>query len=258
VFPTGRLRYTTVLERDSHAWFDFHSFSDRRQNEEGQREGLRESVVYLGNLVADQLGTLRRKRIEEEEKARSLMGMRSREKKNNRLVIGGFSQGCAASMILLLSGELARYGVRTDEIRFWGMSGWLPFREHLLFAVTDPAFANSPFLSRHWEPADRLNPQNQLTKSILVISAVRTILCLPPLPPDTIENWNLSEIPIFLGHGQGDMKMRPELGQQMLEFLVKVYAGPNGNGNVRWKVYPGLGHTLSEGVVRDLMAWVRE
>ena len=115
IFPTGRLRYCTVLGRESHAWFDFQSFSDRILNESSQIGGLSESTRYLSQLV------------KAEEKLLNGRG---------NLVLGGFSQGTAMSGIALLSGELGRIS------GFVGLSGWLPFRKQIHEGVFLPGGQN--------------------------------------------------------------------------------------------------------------------
>jgi predicted esterase len=105
VFPTGRLRPTTVFGgRESHAWFDIHDFSDRTVGEEVQSEGIGESIEYLAELVKQEVGILG---------------------DGKRVVVGGFSQGAAMAGMLILSGFV-------PEIQNWVvLSGWLPFRLQL-------------------------------------------------------------------------------------------------------------------------------
>lgn len=108
--------------RQSHAWFDVHSFADRTVGEDGAgvREGIRESVGYLGGLVEREIGVFR--------KAEGGRGSGDRDGDGDagkRVVVAGFSQGAAVVGMLVLGGFVKGVGA------FVGLSGWLPFRGEL-------------------------------------------------------------------------------------------------------------------------------
>jgi len=105
VFPTGERRKTTVLgDIETHAWFNFRSFADRTLGENDSISGIRSSALLLASLITHETALL---------------------PPDGRLILGGFSQGCAMGIMLLLT------GLGVEVAGFVGMSGWLPFRRQL-------------------------------------------------------------------------------------------------------------------------------
>lgn len=149
VFPSGRPRHVALIGGQTNAWFDMHSWEDRTEMEHLNLAGMIESTRDLSNLLVreailfDQAAEVIRRH-----------GGR-REAPEGKVWLGGFSQGCAMSMMFMLSGEFENQLVRKFLIdprisisRFGGMvgmSGWLPFRQMLL-----------RFLDETWNPADGL------------------------------------------------------------------------------------------------------
>ncbi|KIM97809.1 hypothetical protein OIDMADRAFT_129925 [Oidiodendron maius Zn] len=169
VFPTGSLNPTTVFNsRHTHAWFDVHSFADRTIGEDSAsfRHGLRASLRYLAALIKAEVEILRK------------------QKTGGRVVMGGFSQGAAMVITLLLSGELEMAGIGSEFGGVVGMSGWLPLRSQI----------------------------DEVSKDISY------------------------DVPIFLGHGQADEKVRLELGLQAMRVLRAL------GFDVQWEGYNGLSH----------------
>ena len=79
-------------------------------------------------------------------------------------------------------------------------------------------------------------------------SYIRTLLSLPNYrTPQTVQEFN---IPIFMGHGGGDEKVRVEWGEQMGDVLLDVGA------EVNFNAYEGLGHWWCEEEVGDLVVWL--
>lgn len=214
IFPSGSLRKTTVFGgKLTHAWFDITDFADRTEGEQQQKEGLKESVEYLGQLVRDVV----------EDKSRD---------GNFDVFVGGLSQGCATSMILLLSGELDRLGLSRKFGGFVGFSGWLPFRRQI-----DEVAAVG---------------KNSTEKRILVQKWLRSELGLPPVSPlDSTESFGKG-MRIFLAHGTNDGKVKPEWGEDMKKVLEAV------GYKVEWKLYEDLGHVVVADELNGMASFIRQ
>ncbi|RAL62193.1 hypothetical protein DID88_002677 [Monilinia fructigena] len=209
VFPSGSFRNTTVFSGNlTHAWFDIADFADRTKGEEQQKEGLRESIEYLGKLIKDVVDN---------------------ESHNEKfqVFVGGLSQGCAMSMILLLGGQLDKLGVSEKLGGFVGLSGWLPFEKQLSEVITQ---------GRDWKE-----------KRALAQCWLRRELGFSPsnrwdMPSSSL--WKEQHITIFLGHGTSDEKVRMEWGRNMRRLLEAV------GFKVEWKEYMSMGHvTIPEELV---------
>ncbi|KUJ18975.1 alpha/beta-hydrolase [Mollisia scopiformis] len=253
VFPSGSLKKITALEgREGHAWFNVHQWGDRTVGEDEQVVGMRESLVYLKGLV------------EAEEK---LVGVRK------RIVLGGFSQGSAMGVIAVLSGELGGIG------GFVGLSGWLPFRrqiDEVMGEEKEGLRAESEVVEkgeRGWKKPWRLmwdfvlscaakvswmfswilrrrsrkvvtsEQEKQVTRRRgLAVQYVRTLLSLPSRILD-IE----TTMPILLGHGDQDLKVRYEWALQMRHSLLGMGL------NLKSKTYDGVKHWYCEPEMKDLI-----
>ncbi|TGO35099.1 hypothetical protein BHYA_0170g00110 [Botrytis hyacinthi] len=199
-FPSGILRKTTVFGGNlTNAWFDIADFSDRTVGEEQQKEGLRDSVEYLGKLIKDVVD--------------------SESHEDRKVFIGGLSQGCAMSVILLLSGELDRLEVLRKIGGFVGFSGWLPFAKQ----IAEVAAAGKDWRQRRF----------------LVQSWLRRELSLPSLQPrDDMMASTEVDMRILLAHGTNDTKVKLEWGEDMRRVLESA------GYSVDWKLYEGLGHVI--------------
>lgn len=245
VFPTGMPRYTTVLGRVAHAWFDVHEFKDRTVGEEKQMEGLRDSTHYLKSLILEEVGLLESVWDNEPPtlSTSSLGKEAGRERGNNRkvdvqkrLVIGGFSQGAAMAGILALSGELSMSS-SDSNIGIGGlvlMSGWLPFREQIQEAIEDGNMQ-----------VGAIHSGSSISKARSYILALLSLS--NPQAPQTMQEFNL---PIFMGHGGADEKVRVEWGEQMGDVLLDV------GGEVNFNAYEGLRHWWCGEEMGDLVVWL--
>ena len=104
IFPTASKRRTVIYNRASiNQWFDYWSLAEPTEREELQIEGLRESSAYIHSLLREEI---------------VIVGA-------GNVVLGGLSQGCAASLVALLmwQGE--------PLCAAFGMCGWLPFRKQM-------------------------------------------------------------------------------------------------------------------------------
>ncbi|KAF7934977.1 uncharacterized protein EAE98_003022 [Botrytis deweyae] len=214
-FPSGILRKTTVFGGNlTNAWFDIANFSDRTMREEQQKEGLRESVEYLGELIKDVVDN-------------------ESHYEDRKIFVGGLSQGCAMSVILLLSGELDRLEVLQKIGGFVGFSGWLPFAKQ----ITEVAAAGKGWRQRR----------------ILVQSWLRRELSLPSLRPrDDMTVSAEGDMRILLAHGTNDTKVKLEWGEDMRRVLESV------GYNVEWKLYEGLGHVIIPEELNYMASFIRK
>lgn len=214
IFPSGTLRKTTVFGGNlTNAWFDIADFSDRTIGEEEQKEGLRESVEYLGELI------------------KNVVDNESHDE-DGKVFVGGLSQGCAMSVILLLSGELDRLEVLHKIGGFVGFSGWLPFAKQI---------AEVAAAGKDWRQ-----------KRILVRNWLRCELGLPSLQPrDDMLVATEGDMKIFLAHGTNDTKVKLEWGEDMKKVLEIV------GYSVEWKLYEGLGHVIIPEELTYMASFIR-
>lgn len=194
IFPSGAPRRCTAFGgKLMHVWFDITTITDRTIGEEKQIEGLAESTTYLCKLVREELTNL------------ELVG-RSRED----LVLGGFSQGCAMSIWVLLNMGLKLGG-------YVGMSGWLPFRRQIDSVIEAGA--------------------DQKVRRLSAINYMGDAVRVPYLShfpaPERLESF---ATPVFLGHGSKDMKVRTAWGEEMRDTLRSLGV------DVVWKGYEALEH----------------
>ncbi|KAB8298746.1 hypothetical protein EYC80_000921 [Monilinia laxa] len=209
VFPSGSLRKTTVFSGSlTRAWFDIADFADRTKGEEQQKEGLRESIEYLGKLIKDVVD-------------------KESHNENFQIFVGGLSQGCAMSMILLLGGQLDKLGVSEKLGGVVGLSGWLPFEKQLSEVIIQ---------GRDWKEKRAL-AQCWLRSELGFSLSNRW-----DMPSSS--SWKEQDITIFLAHGTSDEKVRMEWGENMRRFLEDV------GFRVEWKEYVSMGHvTIPEELV---------
>jgi predicted esterase len=223
IFPTGSLNPTTVFNgRHTHAWFDVHSFADRTIGEESQsfRHGLRASLRYLAAVIKAEIEILRK------------------QENGGKVVLGGFSQGAAMAIILVLSGELERIGVGSGFGGVIGISGWLPLRHQIDEVVKDISHGMGQGVN------ERRNRTREFVGGYLELD-------------DFGEGGNeaatrrkaddaLVQVPILLGHGKADEKVIPEWGLQMTSVLVAL------GFETKWKAYDGLSHWWNAEEITDI------
>ncbi|KAF8863031.1 alpha/beta-hydrolase [Acephala macrosclerotiorum] len=207
VFPTGSLKKTTVFGgRETCAWFDVHDFSDRTRGEDDQIIGMRESLGYLKGLVKGEVRLL--------------------DGKGGKVILGGFSQGCAMGVVGVLSGEFEGMGLGG----FAGFSGWLPFRQQV-----------DEVMSR----ADENDEGARRRKA--AVHYIRTLLSLPS------RNLDISpKMPILLGHGTSDQKVKYEWALQMQHSLMDMGL------NVKARKYEEVAHWYCEEEMKDMVNFLKD
>jgi predicted esterase len=204
-------------------------------NEESQIEGLGESAKFLGRLVEGEVEMLLQAG-DDAGKAGKLGGEEEkrvmREDARKRIVVGGFSQGAAMGVIALLSGMLGGHeGGRIGG--FVGLSGWCPFRKQILDAVAKTDTQEHP----------------EARKFISAMQYLRNLLGLKEISEgDTV---GVQPTPVFVGHGERDMKMKVQWGRDMGEVLEEMVF------HVIFKEYEGLEHWWNLKEMEDLVGFLR-
>jgi predicted esterase len=233
VFPTAARRRATIYKRAlTHQWFDSWKLDPpATEREELQIEGLRETTLYLHQLLRSEIAVV------------------SGGAKN--VVLGGLSQGCAASLVALLLWEGENLGAVV------GMCGWLPFTKSLMTEVqggeeNDGAdeLGFNPFAVDACD-TDDLDHKTADTPAQKAMGWLREQLDLPALKVSS-DTLPVHSIPIFLGHGAQDEKVSIQLGRTAAECLDKLGAG------VCWKEYEDLGHWYSPEMLKDLLHFLLE
>lgn len=199
IFPNARKRRSSAFRRAViNQWFDIASVEDPAHRRDTQVQGLAESAEHVRSIIARELETIPKENI----------------------VLGGLSQGCAMSLTILLSLEFPLGG-------YFGMSGWLPFREDIEDVVAPVEEEDDPFADNE---ADGEAPEPPL----MALSLVRDILSVDAVTLSK-ERSSLAT-PVLLCHGEDDEKVKCRLGKEAAQCLSSL------GTQVTWKCYPGLGH----------------
>ncbi len=258
IFPTASRRRAKIYKRMRiHQWFDNWSLEAPEKWQEFQNDGLRETSKFIHRLL--------RKEIE-------AVGARN-------VVLGGMSQGCAASLVALLlwEGEALAAGV--------GMCGWLPYQKAMadlireegsgsigedengnrdddIFERDDDEDDKEIFnqgKSKEYKTDDagaNLAATTTVTDTSLVTAAVDFLRdeigfsranIAAPLPAKL----KMQDTPVFLGHGTKDEKVPISLGRSAASCLEAMHVV------VRWEEYDGLGHWYSGEMLRDMVKFLR-
>ncbi|KAL2070417.1 hypothetical protein VTL71DRAFT_13443 [Oculimacula yallundae] len=219
VFPTGAFRKVTVFGgQETNAWFDIADFGDRTKGEMEMIDGMWESCLYLADLV--------RNEIEE------LSG-----KGDGKVVLAGLSQGSATGIMLLLTGEIHRLGYQPGFGGFVGFSGWLPFRRQIEGVISDEYNGKLDF------GGDVAAKRTETT------SYIRRLLGLESSNSNDeryLPGQNHLDVPVFLGHGELDVKVNYQWGLEMRDTLSHL------DMKISFKSYEGLHHWINEQEIEDV------
>ncbi|KAK4695261.1 phospholipase/carboxylesterase, partial [Lecanoromycetidae sp. Uapishka_2] len=219
IFPTASKRRAKIYNRSIiNQWFDNGSLQTPTEHEELQIDGLRETSAYIHKLLKAEI---------------ELLGAEN-------VVLGGLSQGCAASLISLLTWQ------EEPLAAAFGMCGWLPFRKQM------EEIARSESKENHAEPDDddpfdRSGDSEQMETPAQAAVYLYEELGVPIDRP----SMSFQETPLFLGHGTEDQKVPLHLGQEAASCLISMGL------NVIWKEYDGLAHWYSPAMLCDLVDFLR-
>lgn len=245
VFPNAPRQRATVYKRSIiRQWFDdWHLRPElsgdhvgHRYDEGLQTSGLGDTVRYLQGLVANEADLV-------------VGGVRN-------VVLGGISQGCAASLVtaLLWEGD-DRLGAVV------GMCGWLPYLAQMKQAIEvqgDDAGGTGEE-GDLFEPFER--PASLPASSPAVAGSLgvagswlRAELELeqPAMQRSEMPSADCGKIPIGLYHGRDDRKVDCDQGQTAADFL------PSLGMEVRnWESYDGVGHEYSGEMLADILEFLK-
>ncbi|KAL9101587.1 MAG: hypothetical protein Q9163_003164 [Psora crenata] len=227
IFPTASKSRATSFNRSIITqWFDNYSplsVENQCKREDVQYNGLRETTRFLHMLLRDEI---------------ELVGA-------NNVVLGGLSQGAAASLMALLlwQGEQGLGGV-------FGMCAWLPLRRYME-EVLCPAEPDEDDIFR------RAGPEEQKVEEPAIAGAIRALreeveveaTSASAIAPISIE---FLRTPVFLGHGTADEKVPIKLGREAMGCMQALGV------DVEWKEYSGLGHWYSSKMLGDLVTFLKE
>lgn len=257
IFPTAPRNRATVYKRSIiNQWFDcWHINEDPDRDAWLMIEGLQQTTSFLHDL-------LRREA--------TLVGG------TQNVVVGGLSQGCAASLVGALLWEGESLGA------FVGMCGWLPYKGAIGAAaggrdigLDSPGndqdvddfnpFSHSPVGGGEgdFDPFDRpvsgqadytfkLSYENITDPCARAILQLREEIELQDTVPFSSGGPSVTYTPVFLGHGTEDEKVPIQLGKRSAECLESLGI------HTSWHEYQGLGHWYSEDMLADLVHFLLE
>lgn len=235
IFPTARKRRSTVLKRiPINQWFDNYSLEDPNTRAELQLDGLQESSEFLRRLI--------------DEEAKLLSNDPAVGDGYSRIVIGGLSQGCAASVFCLLGGfPSAREDGESKCLGgFIGMSGWLPFEGEIADLLKidegDQGAAGAEAEEDDDDPFAHDTDCDDVPAHIQAVNHIRDILGMPSFQSEADGSENALGVPylktpVFVGHGSADPKVSVDLGRRMASILSDGFGM-----DVTWKAYEEFGH----------------
>lgn len=234
VFPTAAWRRATIYKRAlTHQWFNNWKLDPPATDREDlQVPGLCETTTYLHTLLHEEIGLV------------------PGGAKN--IVLGGLSQGCAASLTAILLWEGERLGAVV------GMCGWLPFAERLIEQINGGEGDDTS--EDDYDPFARDNDgeeeETELSPAARAVGWLREelgVLCTAsPSTTSSATPFTFQQIPFFLGHGVQDETVSIALGRRASECLSSV------EGRVCWEDYNTLGHWYSGQMLRDIVHFIQK
>ena len=176
------------------------------------------------------------------------------------MVLGGLSQGCAATLISLLSWQ----GRALAAV--FGFCGSLPLQQHISEFVgqdisgdedVDIRFARDP------------NEDQEFNSSAQAVTWLREEIDLPVSPtcaerietstsfatsalPTPTTQLSFQQTPVFLAHGVKDEKVIIRLGHQARDCIKRLQT------SVEWREYEDLGHWYSGQMLEDLVEFLKD
>jgi predicted esterase len=233
IFPTAKLRRSAALKRARIAqWFDNFSLEDPDERQGAQHEGLHESAEFIHKIILQEVG---------------LVGMQN-------VVLGGFSQGCAMDLHVLMSFQSSH---ERSLGGFFEMSGWLPFSKQLaaISEGKDPESMDSAEDADENGEDDNPFDDKKPNENAIMSLAARAIHFVRQDVldfSDTREKYDTVRVPIFLGHGELDEKVSVNLGKKAADTMTKL------GWIVTWKSYGVLAHWYSPEELEDVARFVKE
>jgi len=220
IFPTASKRRALAYNRSIiNQWFDNGSLQTPDERPELQIEGLRETGAYIHGLLRQEIAAVGQ----------------------GNVVLGGLSQGCAATLISLLTWD----GEPLPAA--FGMCGWLPFRKQMddigqSISLSKNSTADQDDLFGNARASKDLDPPTE------AVAFLREELDMPVKQPSL----SFQRTPLFLGHGGMDGKVPIELGEDAANCLKGMGVA------VSWNEYIRLGHWYSTPMLTNLVEFIRK
>ncbi|KAK6844186.1 Acyl-protein thioesterase [Apiospora arundinis] len=227
VFPSAPRRRAALYKRTlTYQWFDNWDLAPPAiEREELQNPVLRETTLFLHQLLRTEIELV--------------------PGGAKHVVLGGLSQGCAASLVALLLWEGDPLGA------FVGMSGWLPYAYRMNGLIQTENEKDEgvfdPFQRDEGEgdkSCDEVqSPERPIDEAVAWLREQIELGIDGPIGQNEIAS---EMTPVFLGHGVMDDKVNVDLGKMARDTLSKLEL------RVTWKEYKNLGHWYSNDMLRDL------
>ena len=233
IFPTASKCRARAYKRSMiHQWFDCWSLTTPEEKEELMLDGLRETSRFIHGLLGDAI----------------------EEVGASNVILGGLSQGCAATLISLLTWE----GESLAAV--FGMCGWLPLGRHVA-DIMEPNLLkgnNNDLFGGGGDATQNLSMPEQAIEWLreeIDISASPTASSRSPgtltTGSSSSQVLTFQHTPIFLAHGTDDEKVPFQLGRDARDCLVSMEA------QLHWKEYEDLGHWYSRPMLGDLVEFLQ-
>lgn len=231
VFLTGATRKITLFPgKELNSWFDITDFGDRTLGEDKMKEGMHQNILYISSMIKAEVELLYGETGNRTEGPGSA----------GKVMLAGLSQGCAMGILLLLSGQIEASGILHGFGGFIGLSGWLGFRRQINERISEISDASEP-------TADDILARREGATSYL-----RDLLYLD----SPGEKWTVStkglDKPVFLGHGEADMKAKYVWAKEMRDVLQRL------NLNLSFNSYAGVGHTWNDQEMNDIVNFMEK
>ncbi|TVY40220.1 Acyl-protein thioesterase [Lachnellula occidentalis] len=237
IFLTASRNRATIYKRSLiYQWFDHWHMAEPRKRQDLMRDGLRKSAEYVHGILEREIA----------------------EVGGENVVLWGLSQGCAASLIALLTWDGRPFAAMV------GMCGYLPFANHVedivkggsledgddLFGEDEGDDDDDPFCKSGDEDDSDGFQKDRSAKKDLPTQAVMFLR-------DEIEMGDKAgmvfrDVPVFMGHGTEDEKVPIEIGREAKTCLELLGA------DVQMVEYEGLGHWYSDEMLGDIFGFLRE
>ncbi|TVY58696.1 Acyl-protein thioesterase 1 [Lachnellula cervina] len=240
IFLSASMNRATIYKRSlTHQWFDHWHMEEPNKRQDLMRAGLRKSARYVHGIL----------------------GREIEEVGEGNVVLWGLSQGCATSLVALLT-----WGGRPFAATV-GMCGYLPFANHIediakggssedgddIFGEEgdddDDPFCNSGDEDEDEDDSDGFE-KDRSVKQDLPTQAVTFLR--DEIDMEDKAGMAFREVPVFMGHGTEDEKVPIELGREARTCLDLLGA------DVKMVEYEGLGHWYSKEMLGDIFSFLRE
>lgn len=221
IFPTAPLRRAVFYNRSlTRQWFDHWTLDQMEYREELQIQGLKETSAFVHALLQKEI---------------DIVGPAN-------VVLGGLSQGWAASLIAFLTWQ-------GDPIAgAVGMCGWLPLRKGM--EVSTVGDVSSDVDDIFEQTRNSIPPYPELGRLGQALGWLRDELEMS-IESTVYNDISIRHIPIFIGHGTADEKVPYDFGKQAYDFLSGL------GGHCRWYEYQDLGHWYSPEMLRGIVSFLQ-